>query len=66
MFVTEGNNDVDSVKVDDRYSRHIMEKFGALQGRSFAFFRRCISKHLTLSPDIQVDIALFYGFRKLV
>jgi hypothetical protein len=57
MFVTEGNNDVDSVKVDDRYSRHIMEKFGALQGRSFAFFRRCISKHLTLSPDIQVDIA---------
>lgn len=57
MFVSEGNNDVDSIKIDDKYSIHIMDNFGAIQGRSFTFFRRCISKHLTLSPDIQVDIA---------
>ncbi|XP_063413665.1 uncharacterized protein LOC134696045 [Mytilus trossulus] len=57
MFVSEGNNDVDSIKIDNKHSRHIMDNFGSIQGRSFSFFRRCISKHLTLSPDIQVDIA---------
>ncbi|OWF43764.1 uncharacterized protein LOC110459217 [Mizuhopecten yessoensis] len=56
MYVDEGNTDVDSVKIDNKQTYHIMDKWGSLDGRSFAFHRRCISTHLTLSPDIQVDI----------
>ncbi|KAK3099150.1 hypothetical protein FSP39_000147 [Pinctada imbricata] len=56
MYVVEGNTDVDSIKVDNSRSYSIMDRWGEVQGKSFVFFRRCISKHLTLSPDIQVDI----------
>lgn len=56
MYVDEGNTDVDSVKVDNKDTYHIMDKWGSITGRSFAFHRRCISTHLTLSPDIQVDV----------
>ena len=56
MYVVEGNTDVDSIKVDNSRSYSIMDNWGEVQGKSFVFFRRCISKHLTLSPDIQVDI----------
>ncbi|XP_033743614.1 uncharacterized protein LOC117329671 [Pecten maximus] len=56
MYVDEGNTDVDSVKIDNKDTYHIMDYWGSLTGRSFAFHRRCISTHLTLSPDIQVDI----------
>ncbi|KAK3099565.1 hypothetical protein FSP39_006340 [Pinctada imbricata] len=56
MYVTEGNTDVDSVKIDDKTTYHVMDQWAALPGRSFAFYRRCISTHLTLSPDIQIDV----------
>jgi hypothetical protein len=56
MYVSEGNTDVDSVKVDNEKNYHIMDQWGYIQGRSFAFYRSCISKHLTLSPDIQIDV----------
>lgn len=56
MYVSEGNTDVDSVKVDNKDTYHVMDKWGSLKGLSFAFHRRCISKHLTLSPDIRLDI----------
>ncbi|XP_062606035.1 uncharacterized protein LOC134267838 [Saccostrea cucullata] len=56
MYVSEGNTDVDSVKVDDKETYHIMDQWGYVQGRSFAFYRSCISRHLTLSPDIQIDV----------
>ncbi|XP_069130863.1 uncharacterized protein [Argopecten irradians] len=56
MYVDEGNTDVDSVKIDNKDTYNIMDNWGSLTGRSFAFHRRCISTHLTLSPDIQVDL----------
>ncbi|XP_060079608.1 uncharacterized protein LOC132559026 [Ylistrum balloti] len=56
MYVDEGNTDVDSVKIDNKDTYHIMDQWGSLTGRSFAFHRRCISTHLTLSPDIQIDL----------
>lgn len=56
MYVAEGNTDVDSVKVDDKQTYHVMDQWGYVQGRSFAFYRSCISRHLTLSPDIQIDV----------
>jgi hypothetical protein len=56
MYVEEGNTDVDSVKVDDVTTYNIMDNWGTVSGKSFAFHRRCMSKHLTLSPDIQIDI----------
>ena len=56
MYVTEGNSDVDHVSINGIYPRHIMTDFGAIMGRSFVFHRKCMSRHLILSPDIYVDI----------
>lgn len=56
MYVSEGNSDVDHVSVNGMYSTHIMHDFGAIMGRSFVFHRKCMSRHLNLSPDIYIDI----------
>lgn len=56
MYVTEGNSDVDHIKINGMYTRHIMDDFSAMMGRSFVFHRKCMSRHLNLSPDIYIDI----------
>lgn len=56
MYVTEGNSDVDHVSINGIYPRHIMTDFGAVMGRSFVFHRKCMSRHLNLSPDIYIDV----------
>ncbi|KAK3599476.1 hypothetical protein CHS0354_006598 [Potamilus streckersoni] len=56
MYVSEGNSDVDHVSVNGVQPRHIMEDFGSIMGNSFVFYRKCMSKHLNLSPDIYIDI----------
>ncbi|KAL3832618.1 hypothetical protein ACJMK2_024248 [Sinanodonta woodiana] len=56
MWVSDGNADVDHVSVDGNEPHHILSTWNTLRGRSFAFFRKCISKHNTLSPDITVKI----------
>lgn len=56
MYVEEGNTDVDSIKVDDVKTLNVIDNWGTVPGKSFAFHRRCLSRHLTLSPDIQIDI----------
>lgn len=56
MYVTEGNSDVDHIKINGMYTRHIMDDFSAIMGRSFVFHRKCMSRHLNLSPDIYIDI----------
>ena len=56
MYVTEGNSDVDHVSINGIYPRHIMTDFGAIMGRSFVFHRKCMSRHLNLSPDIYIDV----------
>lgn len=56
MYVAEGNSDVDHIKVNGIYTRHIMDNFNAIMGRNFVFHRKCMSRHLNLSPDIYIDI----------
>lgn len=56
MYVDEGNTDVDSVKVDNVKTFSAMDNWGMIEGRSFAFHRRCMSVHLNLSPDIHISI----------
>ncbi|KAL3878992.1 hypothetical protein ACJMK2_031314 [Sinanodonta woodiana] len=56
MYVSEGNSDVDHVSVNGVQPRHIMDNFGSIMGNSFVFYRKCMSKHLNLSPDIYIDI----------
>ncbi|KAL3877040.1 hypothetical protein ACJMK2_034796 [Sinanodonta woodiana] len=56
MWVSNGNADVDNVSVDGNEPHHILSGWSTLRGTSFAFFRKCISKHNTLSPDIRVKI----------
>jgi hypothetical protein len=56
MYVAEGNSDVDHIKVNGIYTRHIMDNFDAMMGRNFVFHRKCMSRHLNLSPDIYIDI----------
>ncbi|KAL3877035.1 hypothetical protein ACJMK2_034791 [Sinanodonta woodiana] len=56
MWVANGNADVDHVNVDGLETRPILSGWSTLGGTSFAFFRKCISKHNTLSPDMRVKI----------
>ena len=56
MYVEDGNSDCDSVMVDGVDVYNIMEKWKYVQGKFFLFFRRCESKHLTLSPDVSLEL----------
>ncbi|KAK3596438.1 hypothetical protein CHS0354_033401 [Potamilus streckersoni] len=56
MWVADGNADVDYVGVDGNEPHHILSGWETLRGNSYAFFRKCISKHNTLSPDLRVKI----------
>ncbi|KAH3847775.1 hypothetical protein DPMN_090106 [Dreissena polymorpha] len=56
MYVADGNSDVDHLTADDGPNYAIIEPWGSLSGKFFAFYRQCISKHNTLSPDIELDI----------
>ncbi|KAL3832619.1 hypothetical protein ACJMK2_024249 [Sinanodonta woodiana] len=55
-WVADGNADVDHVSVDGKKPFHIISGWETLRGNSYAFYRTCISKHNTLSPDIRVRI----------
>lgn len=56
MWVANGNADVDQVIVDGQTDKHIMSNWHKIDGASFEFYRKCISKHNTQSPDILVDV----------
>ena len=56
MYVSDGNGDVDHIATDDSSSVRILDQWEKLYGHFFAFFRKCISKHNTLSPDITLTI----------
>lgn len=57
MYVTDGNNDVDHISVDGGPSIAIVDQWNTIHGNYFAFYRKCISKHNTLSPDITLQIS---------
>ena len=58
MWVSKGNSDVDHVRRDGSIRVwHIMQDgWTRLTGNNFLFFRKCVSQHNTLSPDIRVEI----------
>ena len=55
MLVADGNSDVDHVSVNGKMA-HRINDWQKLFGTSVVFFRKCLSKHNTLSPDIRVDL----------
>ena len=56
MWIADGNADVDHVTVDGTVTKGIISNWTELSGTFIAFYRKCISKHNTLSPDISVKI----------
>ena len=56
MWVANGNADVDHVGVDGTVHHIFSDGWAQLEGFYFAFFRKCISKHNSLSPDILVEV----------
>ena len=56
MWIADGNSDVDHVSVNSNAPRKVFGNWKNLYGTSFAFFRKCLSKHNTLSPDIRIEI----------
>ncbi|CAC5401887.1 unnamed protein product [Mytilus coruscus] len=56
MFVTEGNADCDHVNVDGKQDIRIQSNWTEVLGTTFFFYRKCISKHNTQSPDYLVEI----------
>ncbi|XP_045187415.1 uncharacterized protein LOC123545163 [Mercenaria mercenaria] len=54
MYVADDNNDVDHISADDGIPMKINEQWNELRGNFFAFYRQCISKHNTQSPDISI------------
>ncbi|XP_063421410.1 uncharacterized protein LOC134706420 [Mytilus trossulus] len=56
MFVTEGNSDCDHVNVDGKQDFRIQSNWTDISGSTFFFYRKCISKHNTQSPDYLVQI----------
>ena len=54
MWVNDGNADVDHMNINGGKSWHIMSSWSQHQGTWAAFFRKCISRHNTQAPDIQI------------
>ena len=55
MWVADGNSDVDHVSVNGNMA-HRINDWQKLFGTSVVFYRKCLSKHNTLSPDIRVGL----------
>ena len=56
MWVSDGNADVDHVMSENGTAHILNGTFSHLAGTNFFFFRTCISKHNTLSPDIRIEV----------
>ncbi|OWF37889.1 hypothetical protein KP79_PYT05547 [Mizuhopecten yessoensis] len=56
MWVSDGNADVDRLRVNGNDARRIMTDWRYLYGTSVAFYRQCLSKHNTMSPDIRLEL----------
>ena len=56
MYVSEGNSDCDHINIDGKYDFNIISNWSEISGNTFFFYRKCISKHNTQSPDYLVQI----------
>lgn len=56
MWQFDGNADIDHVSTNGNFERHVMNGWTEMYGTDFAFYRKCISKHNTLAPDIQLRL----------
>lgn len=52
----DGNADADHVSANGDISHHIAKGWDKLYGTSFTFFRRCISRRNTQSPDLRLQL----------
>ena len=56
MWQYDGNSEVDHVSSNSNREHHVMNGWDTLHGTSFSFFRKCISRHKTQSPDLQLRV----------
>ena len=56
MYASDGDSDVDHVSVDGTNVNRVISTWDMLYGTFFAFYRKCISQHNTLSPDITLHV----------
>ncbi|XP_069124234.1 uncharacterized protein [Argopecten irradians] len=56
MWVSDGNADVDRMMVNGNEARRILADWRFLYGTSVSFYRQCLSRHNTMSPDIRVEL----------
>ncbi|KAJ8319493.1 hypothetical protein KUTeg_004584 [Tegillarca granosa] len=56
MWVKDGIADVDHLSVNGNAPRRILSDWKELFGTSFVFYRKCLSSHNTMSPDIRVQL----------
>ncbi|KAK3089180.1 hypothetical protein FSP39_001543 [Pinctada imbricata] len=66
MWQYDGNSEVDHVSTNGNVERHVINGWEKLYGTSFAFFRKCISRHNTQSPDLQIKVLTEEDFYKYV
>ncbi|CAI9735472.1 Hypothetical predicted protein [Octopus vulgaris] len=56
MWIIDGQCDVDHLQTDNNRPRGILDGWRNMKGCKVNFFRMCQSSHLTLSPDIMIEI----------
>lgn len=56
MWVTDGNCDVDHMRINGGQNIGILKPWKKLNGTMAEFFRMCESAHLNLSPDIMLQV----------
>lgn len=56
MWVNDTNADVDRVSSESGDWHITQDGWSQLWGMNFVFYRTCISKHNTLSPDISIEV----------
>ncbi|XP_029646980.1 uncharacterized protein LOC115220920 [Octopus sinensis] len=56
MWIKDGLSDVDHIKIDGDKGLHILSTWRILRARNVRFYRSCESKHLSMSPNIKIEI----------
>ncbi|GAB1609447.1 uncharacterized protein LOC115220920 [Argonauta hians] len=56
MWIKDGISHVDHIKIDGDKGLNILSTWKILRARNIRFYRSCESKHLSLSPDIKIEM----------
>lgn len=66
MWIHDGNSEIDHVSSNGNEVHHVTSDWDTLYGTSFTFFRKCISKHNTQSPDLRLQMITKHDLHMLV